>query len=476
MKQNPIKCLDNSIPNNSDGELLGGKQKKCENLERISQKVEHPDTQIDGKVMGELVYDVKNYNRLECPITLVSETSTFEDVKLHAYLRQRLNPSTIEKRLRYARFMENHAMPVDFKNPSYENFIRHMDYREQVEKATSQALRHEWKTMTMFLRAYGIADNWVKYKAPHYTPNNDIVIPYPETVNKFFSYQYSSDEYETKLYQYLFFTGFTIGMRPPSELCNLTVDDITIDGDRGSITITETKKRGKKRTLIPERFILISPNRKSLKNYIDKWRPKVDTGKDTALFLMPDGKGFKPDTLRINLSEYGKKIWKGFHPYTMRHWCATARMIEWDYNLDRVGCWLGHNHTDMTRRYVHMAEEYYKQEQGSWLNRAIKSPSKTSVRCKHEDTQKKRYMAKNSSIAGVFSCKQSRAWRDVVRLSPVKKIGRRLFFALPIFRAFKSISLKTLFFSFFVYYKYTINVLFLMTTKWSHSGYLEVLK
>ena len=327
-----------------------------------------------GKSQSSLeFFNATRFKRLDCPIILDPKTCSFEDVKIHAYFRQRLSPSTIEKRLRYARFMENHPAPVDFRNPSYENFIRHMDYREQIEQATSQALRHEWKTMTMFLRAYGIADNWIKYRAPHYTPNTDIIIPYPETVNKFFTTKYTTNLYETKLYQYLFFTGFMIGMRPPSELSNLNITDVTIDDKKGSLTITETKKHGKKRTLILEEFILVSSNRKSLKNYIDKWRPQVSNGTENALFLTPEGKRFTPDFLRQKLTEHGSKIWKGFHPYTMRHWCATARMIEWDYNIDRVSSWLGHNHLDMTKRYVHMAEEYYKQDQGSWLKRAVKT-------------------------------------------------------------------------------------------------------
>jgi hypothetical protein len=35
-----------------------------------------------------------------------------------------------------------------------------------------------------------------------------------------------------------------------------------------------------------------------------------------------------------------------------------------------------------------MAEEYYCQDKGSWLKRAIISPSKTKVRCKHAKTLK----------------------------------------------------------------------------------------
>ena len=393
-------------------ELVGGtNQEWKKRIHTIGQKINPKNSLLNGENMGELDY-VKHINRLNCPIVLNPENSTFDDVALHAYLRQRLSTSTIEKRLRYARFMETHASPVDFRHPTYENFIRHMDYREEIEKATSQALRHEWKTMIMFLRAYGIADNWMKYRAPHYAPTIDILIPYPETVNQFFTYEYSKDKYETKLYQYLFFLGFTIGMRPPSELCNLDLADIKIDGKRGSITITETKKHGNKRTLIPERFILVSPNRKSLKNYIEKWRPTVGNGSETALFLTPEGKRFTADYLRTKLSEHGKKVWKDFHPYTMRHWCATARMIEWEYNIDRVSSWLGHSHLDMTKRYVHMAEEYYKQDQGSWLRRAIRSPSKNTVRCKRVETRENRYIAKKPSIDQILSWRELRAWRD----------------------------------------------------------------
>jgi len=64
--------------------------------------------------------------------------------------------TTIEKYLRYGRFMQKHKIPIDFNNLNYTQFIRHMDYRERVEKATPDALKHEWKVMKMFLRAYHI--------------------------------------------------------------------------------------------------------------------------------------------------------------------------------------------------------------------------------------------------------------------------------------------------------------------------------
>lgn len=79
--------------------------------------------------MGDIT-DIKKLNRLECPIKLNPKEASFNDIAIHGILRQRLSESTVIKNLRYARFMEIHPIPVDFRNPDYENFIRHTDYRE----------------------------------------------------------------------------------------------------------------------------------------------------------------------------------------------------------------------------------------------------------------------------------------------------------------------------------------------------------
>jgi hypothetical protein len=98
---------------------------------------------------------LQKVNRLDFPIVLDPKTATFDEVAIHALLRQRIAKGTIARNLRYARFMETHPCPVNFRNPSYENFIRHMDYREQIEESKWGALKHEWQAMRMFLKAYG---------------------------------------------------------------------------------------------------------------------------------------------------------------------------------------------------------------------------------------------------------------------------------------------------------------------------------
>ena len=129
--------LKNNINNDYDSDptafsnAVGGqKQEWKQVLKKVGQNYfKHSDPQLDGEVMGELEYVIKKLNRLNCPITLNSQDSTFLDVAVWSYFQKRLAISTIEKRLRYARFMKNHPMPVDFNNPNYENFRRHMDHR-----------------------------------------------------------------------------------------------------------------------------------------------------------------------------------------------------------------------------------------------------------------------------------------------------------------------------------------------------------
>jgi len=326
--------------------------------------------------MGEANY-TKNINRFQCPIKLNPKEATFDDVAIHAILRQRLSESTVKKNLRYARFMEKHEVPVDFRNPDYENFIRHTDYREQVENVGFGALKAEWQTMRMFLRAYGIP-TW-DYKLPYAPKPQKRILPFPDIVNKFFHYEYSKDNYENTLFQYIFFHSFMIGWRTPSEIIEMTVDDVILDSSgRGCITITETKKHRQKRTILPEKSILSSRVHKSFKNWLDVWRPRVENQySGDSLYLQASGKPFIIAHFRNKLSKFGKKIWKPFQPYDMRHWCAIARLIKTKrengtFDVLTVRNWLGHTDIKTTQNYIHHADMYYNQAPIDWISNAIK--------------------------------------------------------------------------------------------------------
>jgi len=379
-----------SVYTNSEHELVGGVHQEWKTIvNQIGQHyIEHHKSPTDGEDMGELEYVLKKLHRLDCPIILNPQDSTFLDVAVWAYFQKRLSISTIEKRLRYARYMENHSMPVNFRNPTYENFRRHMDYREEIEGASPNALVHEWKTMRMFLESYGIP-RW-PYKPPHAPEKGQRLLPFPDTVKKFFSHKFSDDAYKNALYQYLFYHSFMIGWRIPSEICEMTLDDVHIDSQgRGSITITETKKHSDERVILPEKYILSSRSHKSLKIWIDKWRPRVENQySGDALYLWPSGKPVTVRKLGHKLSEHGKKIYPHFRPYDMRHWCAVSRLIETKIETGHfepytVKNWLGHTDIKVTENYIHYTEMYYHQYRNSCIHSALRSP-RCCVRGKHE--------------------------------------------------------------------------------------------
>ena len=355
-------------------ENVGGRCQEWGSLkENIGLSVDCPNMDLD---MGDLEYGLNKINRLNCPIRLDPQNSTFFDVAAWMFHRRRLSISTVEKHIRYARFMENHIVPVDFMNPSQENFEKHMDYREIIESASPFALKHEWKCMQIFLQAFGIPV-W-SYKPPIEPKHKKRNLPFPETVHEFFCYPFSKDEYETALYQYMFFHSFMIGWRLPSELCELRVSDVSFDKTHGTITITETKKHKSKRTIVPEQHVLCSKSHKSLKNYIDIWRPKAENQHSgDALYLQSNGKPFTVRHLGHKLSQYGKKVWPHFQPYDCRHWCAVSRLIETkittgDFEPYTVKNWLGHERLKTTESYISHAEQYYNQFPKSWIHSALR--------------------------------------------------------------------------------------------------------
>jgi len=234
--------------NNSDSyitnsyELAGGTNEKCNILENIGQQ-SIDFLQRNGITMEEyLDVILKKVNRIDFPITLDPKIASFDDIAIHAILRQRLKKTTVAKRITSARFMENHSVPVDFRNPSYQNFIRHMDYREQVENAGYGALGREWDTMKTFLRAYGVHLSDWPYRPPSRPYYTAKVIPFPDQINDILHLTYSEDDYVNALIQYLLTHNFVIGWRIPSEPAILKLSDVMIDDqDRGYIKMTSSQ-------------------------------------------------------------------------------------------------------------------------------------------------------------------------------------------------------------------------------------------
>jgi len=394
IKENPIKDSKDLILAESKA---GGFKEKCEIKSKIGKNLltKLPQTWED---LVKQEYDLKQLDRLKFPIHLDPQTASFNEVGIHALLRQRLKESTIEKHLRYARFMETHTVPVNFRNPEFKNFLGHMDYREQIEKATPNALIHEWKAIQTFLKAYGIpfgqGTEW-DYNPPSAQRSRKRVLPLPDVVNRFFTYDFSEDLYETALYQYMFFHSYMIGWRVPSEIITMKTTDVKIDDPIPHIIITEPKKRSNTRPLFNvETAILTSKVHKSFKNWVDYWRPKVENQySGDSLYLWPSGKPVTIRTLGHMLSTQGKKIHKEFRPYDMRHWCAVARLIKskvetGTFDVFQVQKWLGHEEITTTNTYIGQATNYYNVLPADWISLALKPCRKIDKTAGQRDKEK----------------------------------------------------------------------------------------
>ncbi|RLF55784.1 MAG: hypothetical protein DRN27_10285 [Thermoplasmata archaeon] len=325
------------------------------------------------------------------PVILDPTTCTLDDVVMHGITEQDLSNNTAKKRKAYLKFMENHEYPVDLRNPNKLNFSRHLRYRQFYEDppASPDAIRHEKLAMNMLLEAYGI-ETW-KMRMPKCRRNSKRVIPLPEIAREFWHFKYDKKRVIRKLYQYMMFQGFMIGLRCPSELANLKTTDIIFNKDGTAIiTITESKKRNSQRTLVLPRFIASDPYHKSLNNWIRSWRPKLETDQsDDFLFLNPvNGKPWTHANLGRQLRKKGKMVWEHYTPYCMRHWSCVARLIDeysrnGHWNIFTVKNWHGHEKVRSTEQYVKYAEQYYNIASYRWIQRALKRPKKTGG--KHVD-------------------------------------------------------------------------------------------
>lgn len=396
-------------------------------------------------------YNLEHINRLEIPIHLEPETGTFDDVVLHAHFRQRMAWGTIERNLRYARFMEKHHVPVNFRNPSFENFIQHMDYREQVEGAGFSIGKHEWQAMRMFLTAWGIpfgkGQKWY-YKPPTEQETKTFRLLAPNEVSKLIKHTYHKDPYTNALVQYMLMHNFSIGWRVPSEPTVIKTSDVDIE--QSLLTVTEPKKHYSTRTLIINDTLMKNIYRKSLKNWVDKWRPKVENQySQDYLYLRPDGHPFQKDQLRMFLGRAVHPVNKDYHPNLSRYWCGTAIFINsilktktWDKT--RVERQLGHEGRDKaTDKYLRTAEIYLKLYPFDWFKRILKTPKKCE-----ENTLKSIQNPKTPISSGTL--RENTAPPTACNHRNRRKIRQKL--AKKWVYRFLTPSLKSLFFSFYFFF------------------------
>jgi integrase len=409
--KNYFNSLDDVNLVNHERRLAGGNYKKWKlEIESLSQR--SINEILPNKVISleDLKSVLKNINRVNTPIFLDPENATWLDVACHGNARQNLEYSTIEKHLRTARFMVNHAVPVDFRNLTIESVIKHFDYRISIEGATRDALRHERDAVYMFLRAFKqFSDEWREYlilpkkRGGMKTP----FVLMPAQVNKLYHGTFGNTTYENVLAQTIVFTLINFGMRPPSEIINLNLENVNIDKNgAGYIWIKEDKKGNIERQYFPyDKKVLSSKVYRTPLNYINTWRDTVKNEySGDALFLQPNGRRITGKWLRTHIVNRGKGILqeKKFKLYTCRHTFATY-YYDWTKDLKEVARRLGHSKTDSIDHYIGICKDLKTQigKKGNLFDKALRRNSKKSY---FGGKPKKRLSAKKGTISNLPSC------------------------------------------------------------------------
>ena len=387
--QNKINKQKHSYSTNSQKELVGGISKEWKNIvEKIYQKyVEHNNPQ-EVEEMVKRTYEVKRYldvEKLNNPYLLhpddyETQEELFDAIKHWWIFKYRKKEKTIKDRLRYANKMSEHSIfPInwlEFNPVQIINYLEHREYVDYENKRGKHQIINEWKTIKTFARAFGTDANLWGYTPPSPPKAKVKQIPLPPTVHKLIHCRYSTNKYENALVMHILTHSFHLGWRP-SELIIQSVSDVYLD--EGYLIITETKKYNQPRQMWPDKTVMVSKQKKCLKNYIECWRPQVaNEHSGDYLYLQRNGKPFKSTQhLRKYLKNHIGDRYPEFHPYIWRHWCAIARLIRskietkhWD--IWDVKEWMGHERIDTTEDYVKFAKQYYRHSPYDWISAVLK--------------------------------------------------------------------------------------------------------
>ena len=385
--------LDSYSTDSQKQELVGGRKQEwkqfLENIcqKYIKQKIPHQDVEDMGETKQnykKLVVDKIKNPYIINPNNYNTQDELFDAIRNWWIFKYRKNERTIRDRLRYAKKMAEHSVfPVNWfeLNPNQIiTYLEHKEYQEYENKRGKYQIINEWKTVKTFAKAYGIDAKLWGYIPPSPPKPKVKIVPLPNTTYQLIQHKYSKNLYKNALIQYILIHGFTIGWRP-SEIIIQKVSDVFLDD--GYIIITETKKNGQPRQIFPEKDLMTNLHRKSMKNWIEHWRPKVANkySKD-YLYIQPNGRPFTIAYLQKYLGKHVKPVWNYYHPYIMRHWCAIARLIKskietknWD--IWDVKEWLGHDKVTTTEDYVRYAKQYYRNASYDWIKAILKFHTKT---------------------------------------------------------------------------------------------------
>ena len=375
--------------------LVGGNNQECTNeLKELKSDTSKQFTPRHGEEYVKLQNELKNpYGQNPFNIN-IDECDGIDDLcnKIRTYAENctSLRETTINRHINYLQLMadkENNVIPIDFFNPSYPQYLYHMNwYRKyKYDETTGRnfyGLKQRKSAFEMYLEACGINKSFFQYHLPKHPEEKPIEFPNPEIAFKIIRHPYFKDDDENKLYQMIHLYNFIVGCRPESEDIILRLENI--NWDDCIITYPQPKRNYKIREIFVDHALINGKTRKSLRNYVDHLRPKFVTQySDNYLFISPKtGKPFTKDFLRKQLTKTGRMVYKQFYPYMSRHYCASGMLIRCynDKDVDPIKTvkeFLDHKSQKNTERYTAKAKSYYKQYSYDWFKRLLKDRQKT---------------------------------------------------------------------------------------------------
>jgi len=306
--------------------------------------------------------------------TINNDAELFEQFFYLWTKKYRRKPSTAINYINDLKRLSNDkVIPINLLRPNPAQIITYLDYYED-ENHPYKSI-DPWKAIKALYRMCGIDTSLWGYIPPSPPPSKVRIIPLPQQVKQITTHRYTNDKIKNQIIQKLLFQGFILGLRP-QEYPLIKTEDIYLD--EGYLIITEPKKHQQRRQVFPEKDALVNPRRKSIKNQLilhDKIKPN-----SPYLFIQHNGKPWTTNYLRRWITEQVKTIYPDFSMYTMRHWCAIARLIQTKvengiFDVWQVKEWLGHERIKTTQTYVRYAERYYRIAPFDWIKALLKSPN-----------------------------------------------------------------------------------------------------
>lgn len=258
-----------------------------------------------------------------------------------------LGPTTTDKILRFLRILERGG--IDLDHPSRSSYDLFIAKRKRAGR-DGPGTRHYARAMKHLLAFH--RTSWPDFRLPRAAVARRRVLPDAIVAKLLELGEDLHDDDDVATARSVFRMNFYTGLRAPSELVDLDVDDVDLE-------LAELRVWSEKLDVY-DTVHLFPWVVDALRDYLEV-RARVaaaTSSRDRALFLNPHtGRRFTVNGFRMWISRHGRRVHKRFRPSDMRHWSATWILRETKGNLEVAQLHLRHRAIATTKTYDHVTRE-----------------------------------------------------------------------------------------------------------------------